>query len=140
MTVPTNLDMTAADYLKYAAALLNARTDWACDSIAGAICDGADGHEVELDAINDAVREVQKMAALFGYARKYSDGRRVVSYAEIQPGLVTSHVWHPDAAAEERTSWRSSLPSDPGEPSPGVYEVSLEPATQEIFVRVVRSA
>ena len=63
----------------------------------------------------------------------------VQSSAEIQPGLITSHVWHPDAATEDATSWRASLPSDPGEPSPGVYEVSLDPVVQEIHVRVVRT-
>jgi hypothetical protein len=72
--------------------------------------------------------------------QSYSNGRRVRSDAEIQYGLVTSHTWHPDASAQETRSWRSSLPSDPGVPSPGIYEVTLEPAAQDIHVRVVRIA
>ena len=129
---------SAADALKYAAALLRSCTDWAGDSIAGSMC-GYD-HETELDAINETVKEIVTLTAQYGDPRRYSDGRRVESSAEIQMGLVTHHVWHPNPATEEPTSWRASLPSDPGVPSPGVYEVSLDPATQDIHIRVVRTA
>jgi hypothetical protein len=128
---------TAADALKYAAAHLKSVTNWALDSIGGGLCDG--DHEDETAAIYDAVNEVLEIASRFGDRRIYSDGRRVEQYAEIQKGLVTHHVWHPDARTEEPRSWRSSLPSDPGVPSPGVYEVTLEPSIQEIHVRVVRT-
>jgi hypothetical protein len=70
----------------------------------------------------------------------YSNGRRVRSDAEIQDGLVTSNTWHPDASAQESRSWRASLPSDPGIPSPGIYEVTLDPVAQDIHVRLVRLA
>ncbi|BDX30936.1 hypothetical protein TUM20985_14830 [Mycobacterium antarcticum] len=126
---------TAADAMKCAAALLKSRTDWTGDAIAA--CD--QDHEIELDAINETVTEILALAAEFGDPRRYSDGRRVEQSAEIERGLVTHHVWHPDAAAEQPSSWRSSLPYDPGEPSPGLYEVSLTPVTQEILVRVVRA-
>jgi hypothetical protein len=129
----------AADYLKYAAALLKERIDWTTDNIAGSGCDH-DGHEQDTDAINDIADDILTLAAQFGDPRRYSDGRRVQSSAEIEHGLITSHVWHPDTTAEESRSWRSSLPSDPGEPSPGLYEVTLEPTTQDIHVRVVRTA
>lgn len=128
------------DALKYAAAILRARTDWALDSIGGSTCEGADGHETECDAITDIVLEILQLASAYGDRRVYSDGRMVEQYAEIQPGFVTHHVWHPDPAAEERRSWRSTLPSNPGIPSPGIYEVTLEPAEQSVHVRVVRTA
>ena len=130
-----------ADALKYAAAILKSRTDWIGGAIAGSTCEGADGHELELDALHDTVREVLHLAEQCGgNPRRYSDGRLVQSSAEIQPGLITQHVWRPDASTEEPTSWRSHLPSDPDVPSPGVYEVELDPTNQHILVRVVRTA
>lgn len=129
---------TAADALKYAAALLKSRTDWTLDTIAGSMCE--QGHEMELDTIADTVTEIQSLAAQFGDPHRYSDGRHVQTSAEIAHGLVTHHVWHPDTTAEQTQSWRSTLPSDPGVPSPGLYEVTLHPATQDIHIRVVRTA
>lgn len=129
---------TAADYLKYAAALLKQRTGWATDAISGSDC--TDSHELELAAVDDVTREIGAVAARFGDARRYSDGRLVKSSREIEPGVVTEHVWQPDPAAEEPSSWRGALRHDPGQPSPGVYEVALTPATQDIHVRTVRSS
>lgn len=51
--------------------------------------------------------------------------------------LVVEEVWHPDPTRPGK-SWRSALPSDPDVPSPGVYEVATDPATQTITVRVIR--
>jgi hypothetical protein len=130
--------MRSDDALKYAAAILRQRTDWTLDGIGGSMCDG--NHETDLDATREIVDEIADLAAEFGDPRRYSDGRVVKSEKEIQLGLVTSHVWHPDPAVEGSHSWRSNLPSDPGVPSPGIYEVTTYPVTQEIHVRVVRSA
>jgi hypothetical protein len=138
MTTNDTTTVAVGDALKYAAALLTSCTDWACDSIGGSMCEH--DHELELDAIGDTVKEIGALAAQVGDPRRYSDGRRVQSSAEIQRGLITSHVWKPDPATEETRSWRSALPSDPGVPSPGVYEVTLDPATQDIHIRVVRTA
>jgi hypothetical protein len=63
----------------------------------------------------------------------------VESHAEIVPGFVTHHVWHPDPNVEEPTSHRGHRLSDPGIPSPRIYEVSTDPATQDIHIRVVRT-
>ena len=126
------------DALKYAAAILRQRTEWTLDAIGGSGCDT--DHEAELDATQSVVEVIEALAAQYGDPRRYSNGRLVQSSAEIQFGLVTSHVWHPDGLAEEPRSWRSSLPSDPGVPSPGIYEVSYEPVGQDIHVRVVRTA
>lgn len=132
--------MRADDALKYAAALLDSRTGWALDAIGGSMCDYG-GHEDELDAIHDAVREVMRIASLAGNPRHYSDGRVIQSSKEIEYGFVTSHVWHPDPSFEEVSSHRGPLPSgDPDLPSPGVYEVTTYPSTQDIHVRVVRTA
>ncbi|WP_422748000.1 hypothetical protein ACN27E_07870 [Mycobacterium sp. WMMD1722] len=133
---------TTADYLKYAVAILRAREEWVTDSIGGSACDHESGHEIELDAIHDVVTEIRAMAIdLFGNdLMVYSDGRAVEQYAQIEDGVVTHHVWHPDPAAEEPRSWRGALRHDPGEPSPGIYEVSTDPATQSIHVRAVRIA
>jgi len=60
------------------------------------------------------------------------------NHAEIVPGFVTHHVWHPDPDVEEPVSHRGLLLSDPGVPSPGIYEVSTDPATQDIHIRVAR--
>lgn len=132
--------MRPDDALKYAAALLHARTDWCVDSIGGSLCEGAGGHEIELDAISDISAEINGLAAEFGNRLVYSDGRAVRTRKEIQLGLVTEHVWHPDPSAEESRSWRSALPSGhPDLPSPGVYEITTYPLTQEIHVRVVKT-
>lgn len=132
-------ESTAADMLKYAAAMLQTRTDWALDSIAGAICDQG-AHEDELDDLHDTVNKICALAAGFGDPGRYSDGRLVQSSKEIVDGLVTGHLWHPDPASETPRSWRANLPSDPGVPSPGIYEVTTDPATQQIHVRVIRVA
>jgi hypothetical protein len=131
--------MRADDALKYAAALLHARTDWALDSIAGSGCSGE--HDDELNALSDITAEVNGLASDFGDRFVYSDGRAVKTCKQIDAGLVTEHIWHPDQTQEQPASWRGSLPSgDPDVPSPGMYEVSTDPATQEIHVRVVRAA
>ena len=131
--------MNAEDALKYAAATLKSRTDWACDAIGGSLCNG--DHEIETGAILDTVTEIRALAAKFGDPRRYSDGRLVESSKEIVSGITTAHVWHPDVASEPVQSFRGDLPSgDPGLPSPGVYEVTATPATQDLHVRVVRVA
>jgi hypothetical protein len=115
---------------------LKSRTQWADDSIAGS--DECNGHELELEAIDHTVTEIRRLAAQFGDPGRYSDGRVIESRAEIVPGFVTCHVWHPDPNVEEPASHRGLLLSDPGVPSPGIYEVSTDPATQDIHIRVVR--
>lgn len=127
----------ALDALKYAAALLRQRTEWTTDSISGADCNA--DHEPEVSAIEATAAEINTLAAHFGDPRRYSDGRLVKSSREIEPGVITEHVWHPDPSVEEPRSWRGTLRHDPGEPCPGLYEVSLTPATQEIHVRTVRA-
>lgn len=128
--------MRPDDAIKYAAALLKERTEWTLDSIGGSMCDQR-GHERELDAIDDVVKTICTLAAQFGDPNRYADGRMVKSHAQIQHGLSTSQIWHPDPSCQEPRSWRSSLPSDPGVPSPGIFEVTTDPATQQIHTRVV---
>lgn len=131
--------MRADDALKYAAAKLASCTDWATDSIAGSMC-ASGGHEDETDAISEMTTEVVRLAALFGNPLRYSDGRMVKSGAWIDNGMRTEHVWHPDPVQEEPQSWRGHLHSGhPDVPSPGIYEVSTEPSTQDLHVRVVRT-
>ncbi|MCH9729156.1 MAG: hypothetical protein K0U84_05660 [Actinomycetia bacterium] len=128
----------AADYLKYAAAILRQRIDWTTDAIGGSDC--TIDHVRELDAIDDTLIEITYLAAQFGDPHHYADGRRVKTATEIEHGVVTEHVWHPDITAEEPRSWRGTLRHDPDQPCPGLYEVSTTPATQELHVRVVRTA
>ncbi|APE17762.1 hypothetical protein BOH72_23370 [Mycobacterium sp. WY10] len=128
----------AVDALKYAAAILKHREEWATDAIGGSDC--TVDHELELEALSDTTREICALAAQFGDPCRYTDGRRVKSHAEIEYGVVTEHVWHPDPAAEEARSWRGTLRHDPGVPCSGLYEVTTTPETQEIHVRVVRTA
>ena len=130
--------VSAADALKYAAALIGQRAEWTTSAIGGCDC-GAD-HDLELGAIVETSREITAVAAGFGDLSRYSDGRRVLSSREIAPGLVAEHIWHPDPAAEKPRSYRGTLGHDPGEPCPGLYEVETDPATQELHVRVVRTA
>ena len=127
----------AADYLKYAAAILWQRAEWTTEAISGSCCDG--DHETEQDAITDVACEISRLAPLFGNPRRYSDGRHVQTIREIEPGVYTVHVWHPDPSAEKPRSWRGSLRHDPDEQCPGVYEVTTTPQTQEIHVQVVRA-
>jgi hypothetical protein len=131
------INYNASDALKYAAAMLHKRLEWTTDAIGGSGCSG--DHEVQLDAIDAALDEIAALAAQFGDPHHYSDGRRVKSSKEIEAGLTTDHVWHFDPSQEERRSWRGDLLSgDPDVPSPGVFEVETDPATQEILVRVAR--
>ncbi|GAB5904575.1 hypothetical protein [Mycobacteroides chelonae] len=128
-----------ADMLKYAAALLAARLEWITDEITGSGCDHG-GHEPSIDALCDTGIQISELASLCGDPLRYSDGRQVKSTREIEQGVITSHVWYPDPGQEKPQSWRGALRHDPDEPSPGVYEVTLTPATQDIHVRVVRTA
>lgn len=132
--------MRADDALKYAAALLRDRADWTLDAIGGAGCDT--DHEVELDATDEIIQAVADLAAQFGDPNRYSDGRYVKTSAWIEEDrLSTSHIWHPNPGSEAVRSHRSGLPSGgPDLPSPGVYEVTTDPSTQGIHVRVVRIA
>lgn len=130
--------MRADDYLKYAAARLHSCTDWAIDSIAGSICDH--GHEDELNDLSDIAAEINGIAADFGNRLIYSDGRVVKTRKEIEQGHTIEHIWHPDPVQNKAHSWRGKLLHDPGTPCPGIYEVTTDPATQDIHVRVVRTA
>ncbi len=129
--------MNAEDAMKYAAAILWERLEWALDEIGGAGCD-QDGHELSLDALHDVGVRIGRLAARFGNVNTYSDGRAVRTSQDIEEGVYTSHVWHPNVHEDTVHTWRGSLRHDPDEPSPGVYEVTCEPTTQEIHVRVVR--
>lgn len=131
----------AADYLKYAAAKLCRCTDWVSDSISGSMCEGSAGHETELDALAEVVAEIDRITSGFGDKNRYSDGRRVKSGAWIDDkSMFTEYVWHPDPTQDEPHSWRGNLLHDPGTPVPGRYEVTVDPATQSIDVRVFRLA
>lgn len=133
--------MRADDALKYAAAILEDRARWALDSIGGSCCDDQTGHELESDSIFEITEDIVKLASQFGDPNRYSDGRSVRSSTWIEKdSLSTGHVWHPDPAQERPASWRGHLLSgDPDTPSPGIYEVTTNPVTQDIHVRVVRA-
>jgi hypothetical protein len=128
--------LRAADALKYAAATLKHQADWIIDSIG---CNSGCDHEAELDTLDDTIKEICELAARFGDPRTYSDGRTVVSAAQIERGAFTSHIWNPDFTVEQPRSWSGPLSSGhPDLPSPGVYQVSTDPLTQEIHVQTVR--
>lgn len=132
--------MRADDALKYAAAILAERTDWALDEIGGSMCN-QEGHELQTNAIHEIAVDIAKLAAQFGDPNVYSDGRFVKTGAWIDgESIRTERVWHPDPALDEGESWRGNLLHDPGTPCPGIFEVTTYPATQEIHVRVVKSA
>lgn len=137
MTNPTTPPMVVLpeDALKFAYAILHHRIEWTTNAISGSDCGLS--HELEIDAINDIVRQVGQMAAVFGYPDKYSDGREVISSTKIYRGLMAWHIWQP-YVNEPSQSWRGNLPGNgPDEPSPGVYEVETVPATQELRVSIV---
>lgn len=121
---------TAADALKYAAAILKARVEWTTEGIGGSECNA--DHEIELDAINNIARDVLALAAQFGDPDRYSDSRTVKTIIQIVEGLTTEHIWWPDPTEEKPSSWRGNLSSGhPDIPSPGLYQVSTEPSSQE---------
>lgn len=130
--------MRAEDYLKYAAAIVRQRIEWTTDEVGGSMCD--QDHDIPLNALSDLRGEIEVLAARFGDINTYSDGRKVYMPARIDDGLTTGHVWHPDLTQEASRSWRGNLLHDPGTPCPGVYEVTTHPETQDIHVRVVRTA
>lgn len=136
----------AEDALKYAAAILTERISWTTEAIGcseecghGEQC-GDDVHRDELEAIDAVVREIRSFAARFGDSRRYSDGRMIIAHAEIVRGFVAEHIWHPSPAEEQPQTRGGEVPSfDPNRPSPGRYQVSSEPATQTLHVRVMRA-
>lgn len=129
--------MRSDDYLKYAAAIVRQRIEWTTDEIGGSMCDGE--HDIPLNALMDLRAEIEVLAAKYGDLNTYSDGRKVKTSTWIDEGLSTGHIWHPDPTTEKSQSWRGSLLSgDPDVPSPGVYEVTTHPKTQEIHVRIAR--
>jgi hypothetical protein len=145
----TNTNYSPLDSLRYINSHCFDLLDYVIDSLGCSKPNGLDEEQTEdlqsmLESIQADIRTELKAhasdATMPGRLQYYSNGRRVNSAAVIEDGLVTSHTWHPDATAQESRSWRSSLPSDPGIPSPGIYEVTLEPTAQDIHVRVVRIA
>ena len=131
--------MTPEDVLKYALARTRDTQGWALDSVGD--CDHPDGHDDAVTALVDEQFKLRELAAqVIREPERYSNGRLVQTTKQITHGLYTGHVWHPLADAEEPYSWRAALPSDPGVPSPGVYEVSVDPTSQQIHVRVIRLA
>lgn len=128
--------MRADDALKYVAAVAAVRINVALKGIRGS--DVCDGHEGEGDEIWNVVKDIQQQAAKFGDTTRYSDGRSVFTAANIDNYTAVLYIWTPDAAEESPRSWTGTLLSDPGAPSPGVYEVSTDPTTQQLHVRVVR--
>lgn len=138
--------LRADDAIKYAAAILHERTSWACEAIGTSEeCGnteqwGDDVHGDQLEAISLVVAEITALAAQFGDQRHYSDGRLLTSRADIEVGMYTTHIWHPDPSREMPLRWRGELLHDPGTPRKGIYEVSTNPVTQELYVRVLRFA
>lgn len=126
------------DALKYAAAIVRARIEWTTAEIGGSGCDC--GHDTPLDALADLPSDIIELVKQFSDTGTYSDGRQVKTEAQIETGVYTQHVWHPDPTAEEPRSWTGHLHCDPGVPSPGVYKVTTDPATQVIDVQVLRLA
>jgi hypothetical protein len=136
MTDTTPTPVPPADALKYIAALVTERTDWTTDAISGSGCNRS--HEIEVDAIDAMVREIVNLARQYGDPRVYSDGRQVRTTTRIHScGLTSAHVWHPDPTAEAPQTWGGSLLHDPGTPSPGVFSVTTDPATQRVHVNTV---
>jgi hypothetical protein len=148
MTDPTTPLLRADDALKYCAAILKEQTEWIADGISGAPCNGnnveEDGirycvdHEPEIAALDSVVAQVLRMAARFGDPNRYSDGRLVKSHGRIGHQMTTVHVWHPVPSEEKPKSWGGPLPHDPDTASPGVYEVSTDPVTQNLHTCVIR--
>jgi hypothetical protein len=143
VTDPTTPPLRADDALKYVVAYFAQQADWIVDSVGGAGCRSEDGdaridHTNEMDCLEHMVKKFRAMAARYGPPGAYSDGRRVVSHAEIGPYMVTEHVWHPIAAAEEPEQWSSPMPHDPHEPSAGIYSVTTDPATQTFHTCIVK--
>ncbi|BBY48380.1 hypothetical protein MARA_18480 [Mycolicibacterium arabiense] len=115
----------ADDALKYAVALLKAGTS-------------------EFDT--QAQRLILDLAAQLGDGERrfddehYSDGRLVETTVDIAPaGSGTAHhVWHPDPAAEQPDSSVTNLGDDAFGRSSGFFEVTTDPATQELRAYLVR--
>lgn len=126
---------TIEDRIKHAAAEADSASDWALSEIGD--CDGE--RDLAVDVLCEALAKLLAAVHQLDNRHRYSDGRAIVSRVEIVDGLVAQHIWKPDG--EEPTKWRSDLPSfDPDVPSPGKYEVTTDPATQGIHVRILGGA
>ncbi|WNG79957.1 hypothetical protein C6A86_016965 [Mycobacterium sp. ITM-2016-00316] len=127
----------AEDALKYALAIFGDRTEWARSDFGA--CDGDTEHDVSY--LDGALCEIGGMAMLFGDQRYYSDGRLIESEIPIIKGLRSSHIWHPDPAQDGPRTRSGELPSfDPDLPSPGTYEITIDPFAQSVHVRAVMGA
>ena len=124
---------SAEDMFKYAAALLDERAEWALGSIAST--ESGDDHENALNGMQAIVEEIGCMAEEFGDPNRYSCGRRIRTQIDVQRGLVTEHIWHPDPGSEAVLSWTGDLPPKvDGGPPRGRYEVTIDPWTQDVTV------
>ncbi|SCX15178.1 hypothetical protein [Mycolicibacterium fluoranthenivorans] len=138
--------LRADDALKYAAAVLRKRTNWALENIGiseerGSTEDyGDDVHGNALEAMYEVVEEIEELAARFPDPRHYADGRQIKTSKRIVGCFVAEHIWHPVAAEETPSNYGGRLPSlTDDSTSPARYEVSTDPATQTIHTRVVKS-
>ncbi|PND57694.1 hypothetical protein CRM90_12005 [Mycobacterium sp. ENV421] len=139
---PAASPLRADDALKYAAAVLADHWSWVSESIScseecgSAEEYGDDVHRHALAAMRSVVDEIRDLASRVGDMHRYADGRRVSTCVELSHGLSFGHIWHPKVVEEEPRHQGGELPSDPGVPSPGRWEVQTDPATQKIYGRI----
>jgi hypothetical protein len=134
---------TPTDSLRYIDARLCSALDYVIDQLGWSLLDGVNEALVEdlqtvLESAKDDIRAEMKAHQVDRF--RYDDDRVVKSRAEIEYGRYFEMVWHPDPAVERPPySWRGHLtPPDEHSPSPGVYEVTVDPESQEVHVRTVR--
>lgn len=123
--------MTVEDQIKYAAACADVTCEWALTECG----DCENEHDTAVNAISDALLELLSAVHRLPDRHRYSDGRVIVSRVEVEYGLIAQHIWKP--GNEDPQSWRSDLPHDPGTPPRGKYEVTTDPVTQQMHVRVL---
>ena len=137
----TPAPIRADDAVKFVAAKIRSWMD--DDEDESAVGDGSTWRPIgQLAAANvRAVLDVLDRAQ-FGDMDRYSDGRHVESTADFLPagnGVNSAHhVWHPDPAAEKPGSCGGALPDGPDGRSLGFFQVTTEPATQELRAYLVR--
>lgn len=134
---------TPTDSLRYLESHVGNGLEYVIDRLGWSLLDGLTEDETEdlqniLESLHDAIVTERKSHTDNRYY--YDDGRAVKSRADIEEGHHVEQVWHPNPKAEpEPHSWRGNLSSgDPDQASPGVYEVTITPETQDIHVRTVR--
>lgn len=135
---------TPLDALKYSAALVERRIEWALDEILDQISDSPEPEALEdrlnplLEELSSLKSELRSQVAPWCDSREewftYSDGRPLITRLPVW-NTVIENLWSPDPLQEPPAPWTTSVTTDVECPAYMSAEVSYE-TPSKIIVRV----